>query len=331
MDNYVVYCYLDPRKPGIFLFDNFKFDYEPIYIGKGKPNRPQRHLTLYKTNNNRFYSKLQSIIESGLTPEYKIIKSDLTEEKSFEYEKYFIELIGRIGNNGTLTNLTNGGEVSSGFIKTTDTINKLSVSIQKNYSKTLTIRKDDFIEKSIKIHNNKYDYSLVDYKNTYSKVKIICPIHGTFEQGLKPHSNGQGCPSCSGNKKLTNTTFIELSNIRFNNYYNYSDVKYINNRTNVSIICPIHGTFLQTPETHLKSNGCPNCSKHRKKDTEYFITKSNIIHNGYYGYKKSIYTGIFNKLIITCPIHQDFEQSTKNHMSGQGCKQCSINKKKKET
>jgi hypothetical protein len=115
MDNYVVYCYLDPRKPGIFLFDNFKFDYEPIYIGKGKPNRPQRHLTLYKTNNNRFYSKLQSIIESGLTPEYKIIKSDLTEEKSFEYEKYFIELIGRIENNGTLTNLTNGGEGMSGF------------------------------------------------------------------------------------------------------------------------------------------------------------------------------------------------------------------------
>lgn len=115
MDNYVVYCYLDPRKPGIFLFGNLKFDYEPIYIGKGKPNRPQRHLTLYKNNTNRFYSKLQSIIESGVTPEYKIIKSDLTEEKSFEYEKHFIELIGRIENNGTLTNLTNGGEGQSGF------------------------------------------------------------------------------------------------------------------------------------------------------------------------------------------------------------------------
>jgi hypothetical protein len=115
MDNYVVYCYLDPKKPGIFLFGNLKFDYEPIYIGKGKPNRPQRHLTLYKNNTNRFYSKLQSIIESGITPEYKIIKSNLTEEKSFEYEKHFIELIGRIENNGTLTNLTDGGEGQSGF------------------------------------------------------------------------------------------------------------------------------------------------------------------------------------------------------------------------
>jgi hypothetical protein len=128
MDNYVVYCYLDPRKPGIFLFGNLKFDYEPIYIGKGKPNRPQRHLTLYKNNTNRFYSKLQSIIESGLTPEYKIIKSDLTEEKSFEYEKHFIELIGRIENNGTLTNLTNGGEGMSGFKFSEESIKKMSLS-----------------------------------------------------------------------------------------------------------------------------------------------------------------------------------------------------------
>lgn len=331
MDNYVVYCYLDPRKPGIFLFDNLKFEYEPIYIGKGKPNRPKRHLTLYKTRNNRFYSKLQSIIESGLTPEYIIIKSNLTEEKSFEYEKHFIKLIGRIENNGTLTNLTDGGEGKSGLNKTIDTINKLSLSIQKNYIKTLTIRRDNFIEKSIKIHGYKYNYSLVDYKNAYLKVKIICPIHGIFEQGLKPHSIGQGCPSCSGNKKLTTKTFIELSNIRFNNYYNYSEVKYINNRTNVSIICPIHGAFLQIPETHLKSKGCPNCSKYKKKDIEYFIAKSNIVHNGYYNYDKSIYSGIFKKLIITCPIHQDFEQSAKNHMSGQGCKKCSINKRKKET
>ena len=41
-----------------------------------------------------FYSKIQSIINDGFTPEYKVIESNLTEEKSFEYEKYFINLIG---------------------------------------------------------------------------------------------------------------------------------------------------------------------------------------------------------------------------------------------
>lgn len=115
MDNYVVYCYLDPRKPGLFLFDDIRFDCEPIYIGKGKPSRPKNHLTIYKRKNTRFYSKIQSIIESRLIPDYVILKSNLTEEKSFEYEKYFIKLIGRIENNGTLTNLSDGGEGQSGF------------------------------------------------------------------------------------------------------------------------------------------------------------------------------------------------------------------------
>lgn len=38
-----------------------------------------------------------------------------------------------------------------------------------------------FIEKANKVHNNKYDYYLVDYKGAFKKVKIICPIHGIFE------------------------------------------------------------------------------------------------------------------------------------------------------
>jgi len=47
-------------------------------------------------------------------------------------------------------------------------------------SKRLTT--EEFIERAIKIHGNKYDYSLVEYKNTDSKVKIICKNHGIFKQ-----------------------------------------------------------------------------------------------------------------------------------------------------
>jgi len=45
--------------------------------------------------------------------------------------------------------------------------------------KKLTL--EDFIVRSERIHRNKYDYSLVDYKNNSTKVKIICDIHGVFE------------------------------------------------------------------------------------------------------------------------------------------------------
>ena len=72
-------------------------------------------------------------------------------------------------------------------------------------SKKLT--KQQFIEESIKTHGNKYDYSLVEYKNTEEKVKIICPVHGVFEQSPKKHKKGQGCPKCSNEKKGKNKTF----------------------------------------------------------------------------------------------------------------------------
>lgn len=125
---YFVYCFLDTRKPGSYIYDDIKFDYEPIYIGKGKGIRPKRHLTLYKSYNNRFYSKLYSIIKSGIEPIYITIKDNLSEEEAFKYEKYFIKLIGRIEKGGTLTNLSDGGEGQSGFKFSEESKEKMSLS-----------------------------------------------------------------------------------------------------------------------------------------------------------------------------------------------------------
>ena len=125
---YFVYCFLDTRKPGSYIFGDIKFEYEPIYIGKGKGIRPRRHLTLYKSNNNRFYSKLSSIINNGVEPIYINIKDTLSEVEAFEYEKYFIKLIGRIENGGTLTNLSDGGEGQSGFKFSDESKRKMSLA-----------------------------------------------------------------------------------------------------------------------------------------------------------------------------------------------------------
>lgn len=51
---------------------------------------------------------------------------------------------------------------------------------------------DDFINRSIKHHGYKYDYSKVNYKNKDSKVIIICPEHGQFEQNANNHMRGKG-------------------------------------------------------------------------------------------------------------------------------------------
>ena len=56
---------------------------------------------------------------------------------------------------------------------------------------------EEFIEKSKVVHgHNRYDYSLVNYKNSNTKVKIICPEHGVFVQTPYAHLNGQGCKEC---------------------------------------------------------------------------------------------------------------------------------------
>ena len=55
---------------------------------------------------------------------------------------------------------------------------------------------DEFINRSVKIHGNKYDYSKVNYVNSRTKVEIICPIHGSFIQNPRLHLSGSGCPKC---------------------------------------------------------------------------------------------------------------------------------------
>ncbi|MCK9416368.1 hypothetical protein M0Q97_06895 [Candidatus Dojkabacteria bacterium] len=182
---------------------------------------------------------------------------------------------------------------------------------------------DKFIERSNKIHNNKFDYSLVEYKNNYSKVKIVCPIHGEFEQIPKSHMKGFGCVKCLGKYKLTTERFIEFSNNIHNNKYNYDFIKYTNMRTKVKIICPIHGEFEQTPDNHLKGCGCPTCGNVKIPTTLEFIEKSNKIHDNKYDYSLSGYKGAKIKVKIICPEHGIFEQEPTNHINGQGCPKCS--------
>lgn len=70
---------------------------------------------------------------------------------------------------------------------------------------------DDFITECNDTHNYKYLYDKVDYTNTNSKVVIICPTHGDFEQIADKHKSGSGCPKCArGISKSSREKQIEL-------------------------------------------------------------------------------------------------------------------------
>ena len=62
-------------------------------------------------------------------------------------------------------------------------------------------RTKDWIEKVKIIHGDKYDYSNSNYTNSYNKIKIICSIHGEFEQIANDHLGGSNCPKCQKNYK----------------------------------------------------------------------------------------------------------------------------------
>lgn len=182
----------------------------------------------------------------------------------------------------------------------------------------------EFIEKSKLKHSDIYDYSIVNYINSNTKVKIICKKHGMFEQYPLNHTRGSGCPSCKGVKKLSTKDFIEKSLKIHNNKYNYSLVKFENNDSKINIICKEHGIFQQRVSSHLSGNGCNKCKNdNRRTDKDIFIEKSNLKHNNIYDYSLVEYKTTNKKVKIICKEHGVFEKTPKSHYK-QGCPKCSI-------
>jgi len=181
----------------------------------------------------------------------------------------------------------------------------------------------DFINNSKNVHGEKYDYSLVKYINAKTKVKIICKEHGIFEQNPDNHiSKNQGCPICGGTKKSNTKAFIIKAKNNHNNKYDYSLVKYINNKNKVKIICPIHGVFEQTPEKHLIGQGCPKCVNKNKTTIE-IINDFKKKHGDLYDYSLVDYVNNHTKVKIICSKHGIFEQSYRKHYyQNQGCPIC---------
>lgn len=200
-------------------------------------------------------------------------------------------------------------------------------------AKSHTLEK--FIEKSIKIYGDKYDYSKVNYIDSNTKVEIVCPIHGSFHKSPKNFLDGFGCNLCAKDErsslnKLKNK-FIKKAIEKFGDKYNYSKVDYVNAFVNITVICDIHGEFITQPANFLFGRGCTLCNKENKTSFELrqkqisFIEKAKAIHGDRYNYDKSIFVRSDKPLIITCYKHGDFKMSPQRHiMNGCNCIQCNI-------
>jgi superfamily II DNA or RNA helicase len=176
------------------------------------------------------------------------------------------------------------------------------------------------------VHGDKYDYSLVKYKNGETKIKIICPEHGEFKQRAVDHMSGSACKKCSGVYRPTTEEFIDIALKIHGDEYDYSKVNYINNREKVVITCKTHGDFNMQPSNHThatKPQGCPKCYGKIKSNTKDFIEKAKNIHGDRYDYSLVNYINTKNKIKIICGVHGEYEQLPSDHLSGQNCSKCS--------
>lgn len=190
---------------------------------------------------------------------------------------------------------------------------------------------EKFIKKAKKVHGDKYDYSNVEYKDSATKVCIVCPTHGKFYQKPCIHLQGSGCPKCGKPVKLTIENFIEKAKKVHGNKYDYSKVEYKNSKGKVCIICADHGKFYQIPSEHLRGRGCSKCANKTVSDIkrstrEDFINKSRGMHGSKYDYSKVEYKNSTTKVCIVCPIHGEFFQTPSSHLRGSGCPSCGSTK-----
>ena len=191
----------------------------------------------------------------------------------------------------------------------------------------MTDKTTEFINKAKLKHDDKYDYSKVEYIKSNEKVIIVCKFHGEFLQTPQKHLCG-GCILC-GYSSITKTKelFISKAKEKHGDKYDYENVEYTNNNTNVKITCKMHGDFLQLPRTHISGSGCKLCkiqsrTQKLKSNKDEFIEKAKTIHGDKYDYSKVEYIDCKTKITVICKEHGEFYITPNGHLSGNNCIKC---------
>ena len=175
----------------------------------------------------------------------------------------------------------------------------------ENITKKLTV--NQFIEKSKKIHGDKYDYTLVNYINNSTKVKIkLNDI--IYEQTPAKHLSGK-CPEKI--KRMTTEEFIKKSKVVHGDKYDYSLVNYKGSEVLVEVIYK-NKIYSVLPYSHLLGK---KVEKIIVKNTEDFIKKSKVVHGDKYDYSKVNYINYDTKVIIIIK-NKEYLYSPVEHLKG---------------
>lgn len=196
--------------------------------------------------------------------------------------------------------------------------------------------KEDFVARAVVVHGNKYDYSMVDYRGSFSEVSVVCPEHGIFKTKPNNHLQGRGCPPCgrksaSIKRSATFSHFLSSAKKIHGERYEYSESSFKKMSGTTTITCQEHGEFYQNAHDHVAGAGCPSCAEEKVKlfnesrsmDSCHFIEKAQNTHGSRYGYDLVDYKRNSEPVKIICPEHGEFKQRPDSHYAGSGCPKCS--------
>lgn len=201
----------------------------------------------------------------------------------------------------------------------------------------------EFVAQGTAKYGEKFDYSKVEYVNAWTPVSIACSTHGLFSQTPVAylHTTTYGCPKCANDDasnrgrgpraprpqdRSNSTEFIERATAKHNGKYDYSLVEYVTSKGKVTIICKLHGAFLQAASGHLGGQGCPKCrnennSASQRQSVESFIARARAFHGDKFDYSKVDYKTARVAVTIICSVHGEFQQPPAGHLT-QGCRKC---------
>ena len=179
-------------------------------------------------------------------------------------------------------------------------------------------------------------YSYSEYVVARQPMPIHCLTCGNvFLQTPSSHLSGRGCPHCGRKasaykRRKSLEKFIADARAVHGDKYNYESVDYVLSTRKVTISCGLHGNFLQTPNNHIRGNGCPTCknehsSTRQRFSVESFIVAARTVHGFRYTYDEASYTSLARHVTIKCPDHGEFKQRAQAHLKS-GCAACAGNK-----
>ena len=196
-------------------------------------------------------------------------------------------------------------------------------------NKMKPITTEVFITRATDVWGDKYDYSKVNYGGSRKEVTIICKEHNCeFTQMAYPHLMGvEGCPECKKEKAWDTDRFIMEAKKVHGDKYDYSQVEYVNNSTEVTIKCNECGTvFKQKPYVHIGQKcGCKHCNNviARRMPIDKFVEMAKKVHGNRYDYTNARYVGSTTDIIINCPVHGEVIVNSAGHLGGCICHKCS--------